>query len=239
MTVFKKMNKFLLAKNLFEHLASSDLGALNELTDSMYSSLDKELVAYDNYVKKRMNEIPVELHEDFLDHMSDDYWKYAEGFPHIAGYLLLVRYYSLLEYTLRSIGQNVQNVLTTQIEPFIRNSNGSLAERYLKYLKEVVGFNIDMSNASWAYIRDIVNPIRNCITHDDGYVESSKKAAELKQIIAGNPTLLSLTSYGKIEIKKEFIAKFRETIEDFFKYIFQVWEPWAEDKNKENEPENV
>lgn len=224
---FKKTNKFLLAKNAFEYLAFSDFEGLNELADSLYSSLDKELAVYDSYVKKRIEEMPKDLHDEFLDYMSDDYWKYEQGFPHIAGYLLLVRYYSLLEYSLRSIGQNVQHDLTTKLENFTRNLNGSLTERYLKYLKDVAGFEIDITNASWTYIRDIINPIRNCITHDDGYIESSKKTEQLKQIISTNPTLLSLTNYNKIEIKKDFIYKYREVIESFFKHLFQVWKTWG------------
>ena len=131
---FKKMNKFLLARNLFMHLFSSHLGGLNEFTDSLYSSFGKELVAYDNYVNNRMKEIPEELHDDFLDHVSDDYWKYAEGFPQIIGYLFLVRYYSLLEYTLRSIAQNVQNDLPKKIK---KKGKVSYAEHYLNYLNDV------------------------------------------------------------------------------------------------------
>lgn len=102
MKVFKEVNKFLFAKNLFEHLAVSGLESLNKLTDSIYSSLEKELAAYDSQVKKRIKEMPEEMHDEFLDYMSDDYWKYAKGFPNITGYILLVRYYSLLEYTLHT-----------------------------------------------------------------------------------------------------------------------------------------
>lgn len=237
MAVFKKVNKYLFAKNIFEHLAVSGLEGLNELTDSIYSSLEKELAAYDSYVKKRIKEIPEEMHDEFLDYMRDDYWKYAEGFPHITGYILLVRYYSLLEYTLRSIGQNVQHSLSTKMED--KKRKGSYTEHYLKYLKDVAGFNIDLKNASWTYIHGIINPIRNCITHDDGYIESSDKADKLKQIIADNPALLSLTSFNQIEIKKDFVYKFREVIDSFFKYIFQVWQAWAEKKGKTDKTENV
>lgn len=232
MKMFKKMNKLLLAKNIYEHLAFSEIERLNDLTGSIYSSLNKELAAYDIYIKKRIDEMPKELHDEFLDYMSDDYWKYAEGFPHIVGYLLLVRYYSLLEYILRSISQNVEHELTTKLNNFIRNLNGSLSERYVKYLKDAAGFDTDLINASWIYIHDVINPIRNCITHDDGYIEDSKRPAQLKQIITANPTLLSLTSYNKIEVKKDFIYKFREVIKSYFKYIFQAWKTWAEEKGE-------
>lgn len=236
---FKKINKFLYAKNLFKRLAFIDLEGLNEFTDSFYLSLDKELVAYDSYVKKSIDQMPKELHEEFLERMSDDYWKYAEGFPHITGYLLLVRYYSLLEHMLRSVAQNVQNDVPTKIAPFIKNLDCSLSEKYLKYLKNAAGFNIDMSNASWAYIHDVINPIRNCVTHDDGYIESSKKCAQIKKFISDNPKLISLTSYNKIEIKKDFIYKFREVIASFFEHVFQVWGIWAEEKDKENKTKIV
>ena len=173
---------------------------------------------------------------NFLIIMSDDYWKYAEGFSHIAGYLFLVRYYSLLEYILRSIGQNVQHDLTVKLDNFKKNQGESLTEHYVNYLKNAAGFNIDITNASWICIHDIINPIRNCITHDDGYIKSSKnkkkKKKNLKQFISENPTLLSLNRYNKIEIKKGFIYKCREVIESFFKHIFQVWQTWAEEKGQ-------
>ena len=231
MAGFTKRNKYLFAKHMFKHLAVSSLDSLNDLTDSIYSSLKKELAAYDIYVKKRVKEIPEELHDEFYDYMSDDYWKYAEGFPQITGYILLVRYYSLLEYTLRSIGQNVEHSQSKKMKDIKRK--GSYIEHYLKYLKNIAGFNIDLKNSSWAYIQETINPIRNCITHDDGYIEDSDKAKKLKKIIADNPTLLALTSFNQIEIKKEFVYHFQEVINAFLKYIFQVWQAWAEEKGKE------
>ena len=65
---FKKMNKFLRAKNVFERLAFYNIEELNELTDSMYASFCKELDAHEKNVKEIIEKMPKQLHDEFLDH---------------------------------------------------------------------------------------------------------------------------------------------------------------------------
>jgi hypothetical protein len=228
MATFPRMNKYLLAKNVFESLTFFNLKSLNELSESIYSSLEKELAAYDSYVRRITKKMSKEMHEEFLDHMSDDYWKYSEEFPQITGYILLVRYYSLLECALRSICQKVEQNLPTKMKNVKRRT--SYVEYYVKYLRNEARFNIDMNNVSWKYIKGTIKPIRNCITHDDGYIKKSDKADELKKIINDNPTLLSLTSHQQIRIEKAFVEKIQTIIEAFFTHVFQVWQAWAEAK---------
>ena len=71
----------MLTKNIFERLTFYELDGLREVTSSFYSSLEKELSEYEAYVNKRINEMPQKFHDEFLDHMSDDYRKYSDDFP--------------------------------------------------------------------------------------------------------------------------------------------------------------
>lgn len=136
-------NEFLYAKNIFERITFYSIEELNELTDSMYSLFDEKLDAHENHVKKSIEKMPEQFHDEFFDSVIDEYSKYAEGFPSIAGYLLLVRYYSLLEYILRSICQHVQHGLKVKLDNFANNQGISLTERCVKYLKDEAGFNIE------------------------------------------------------------------------------------------------
>lgn len=112
---------------------------------------------------------------------------------------------------------------------------------------------IDTTDAAWLEIINTINPIRNYITHDDGYLpseeevkkakaekekvnkDSNKEERELKirEFIASNPSIIILTQFDKIQIKKEFIIRFSKTVDAFFTNIFSAWETWCTKKQGE------
>jgi hypothetical protein len=185
--------------------------------DKAQQDFEKE---YKKFNKKHSKD---EDDSGWIDYWSEEHIKFHEVFPTLFRQSTFISLYSFLETRLQSLCNNPQRTYSYKIK--ISDLSGeNYIEKSKKYLKLVVGLNLDDLNTHWTNITNY-QKIRNCFVHTNGNIMVDKTQPLNKQKFyeaVKKNTDLSINSSGEIKIENDtFLIKFIKVIEDYLTALLE------------------
>lgn len=161
---------------------------------------------------------------------QEEYTKYNSIFPHFFRLSTFIGLFSYFENEVVKLSDSIQERKKYKIKPSDLIGENVIEKNY-RYLKLVVGIELDNINVVWEKLRDL-QKIRNRFVHNNSSIISdpSKRIEEQKiyPIVKKYP-LITITEYGImfidddkflldfIDIQKEYISKLVDKIDPVFR----------------------
>lgn len=217
------MEKLKLLRRLAEHLITSEIGELRELTSLIDTLLTEEVKRFSSRIDKMAQELSKEEQDEYYEWQSDDYWRFPEAFPNITAASLFVTNYSFLEYQLLLICKSLHSIKNFPIKLSDLKGEGIFLAG--NYLKKVVGLSdFPDQTAHWNEICQY-NRIRNFVVHNNSQLNDSDGANAIKLYIK-NKSSITLDANDRFQISLKFITEEIDTIEAFFKDFLKSLDNW-------------
>ncbi len=209
---------------LYKMHTFTELSSFNEYISHSIASINNAQQEFeDEYKKFESKHSNEEDDSGWIDYWSEEHIKFHEIFPTFFRQSTFISLYSFLETRLQSLCNNLQR--TKQYNIKISDLAGeNYIEKSKKYLKLVVGLNLDDLNTQWTKITDY-QKIRNCFVHANGNIITDKTQPLDKQKFyqaAKKNTDLKIESSGEVKIENDaFLTKFIKVIEDYLKALLE------------------
>lgn len=166
-TMFLQFHKIAISTEMYsmKEYIIDGLSNIKSLQESLRKSVQEQMDKYPNDA------------EDIGEQYSEQYYQYKNLYPATFNNSTLLTLYSFFEYNLKALchTMNQQNKYNLTVDDL---SGGNYIEKSKKYLRLVVGIEVDKFSADWKMIEEY-QQIRNCIVHNNSNI--IKKANPIHQ----------------------------------------------------------
>ncbi|MEB1806610.1 MAG: hypothetical protein LPK26_04755 [Bacillaceae bacterium] len=169
--------------------------------------------------EKEASELTPDEQEEYFDHYYDEWSPFKNDFPKIHRSSLFISIYSFLESALINLCKRSYGKY--HLSSTYEDISGNGIERAKIYLTKVAEIDFPSNTKEWQFIK-LCNDIRNCIVHNQSYLNSdSKKAEKLENQLKKTP-LINVDVSGEITIEEGFCNLFIDTLESFLNKLFTI-----------------
>jgi hypothetical protein len=157
-------------------------------------------------------------------------YKFEETLPRMLMYSLVSSLYTVVEYRLDGIVKKKTDITRPE-----KKSNGNVAKRTDCFLKNA---NLaSLTENELLCLEDFIL-VRNCVVHDTGFVEGSRKEDELRHLIKANPDKLDLDWEKRIIVSKTYFTENRGAFLAMFQRLFTALDFGPNTMTRVEEPED-
>ncbi len=145
--------------------------------------------------------------------------EFKETLPRMLSYSLVSSLYTVVEYRLRGICNELKKRRSLPIS--VSKFRGKIVERVANFLK---AFSLPkLLEKETQQLRDFIL-VRNCIVHNTGFVEGSRREKELRELIKSGSNDLSLNWEKRIVVSMSYCSDHLEAFLRMFRRLFKKLE---------------
>ena len=153
--------------------------------------------------------------ETIAPEICDHYYEFEKTLPRMLMYALVPSLYTVVEYRLKGMCDKVKARRNLPVS--VGKFKGTIIERTDCFL---TAFNLaSFQKAEKKRLGDFIL-VRNCVVHDTGFVEGSRKENELLHLIKANPDKLDLDWEKRIIVSKTYFTENRAAFLAMFQRLF-------------------
>lgn len=222
------MAVFFKGNNIAKLIIELNLYILDNYIENLEDLLENKIKKFEDWADEELEGLTEEQRNEYSDSLSDDYWIISKAFPNILRSSLFVTCYSLLEYALISLCEQLQKQKGLKKESKKYKIENILNAK--DYLEGETKICFHDQIPSWNDINNY-RLVRNLIVHNQGRLDNSdnsNKAKKVRNFINKNKKnwveledkyYLEDKCIQIIQFKKGFLKEVKKTIKDFSKEL--------------------
>ena len=205
--------------DIFQVMVAIDLDNLKHYAMTLESLLGDEQKKLYSRVEEEAAKWQGQDIDEFYGIYETDEWRLSKVFPNLLRASFFVASYSFLEHKLLDICRYFQKKYPHAVG--LADLKGSKISTAQIYLKKVVGIDFPDQSSSWADII-IFTHIRNFIVHNDGQLDESNRATEVKSFINQRKWISLDTLQERIQFTGNYYQEIIDILRKFFDELFAV-----------------
>jgi len=195
-----------------------DLDNLDAYVYEITDAFEKRTQEFVEKVEQKAKSMPVDERDEWYEWNSEHHWILTEVFPGIYKNSLFITIHAYLESTLAQLCKILEED-NAKLKK-LKDLTGNGIELYQEYIKIVQEIDFPDQSREWNQI-SIYRKVRNFLVHQDGRLDDSKNAKNIRQFANRKPEFLTIDKNNQIVLSTACHLDFINTIRKFFDKFYK------------------